>query len=264
VRGDDCRDEKGICVDAVNKAAAQSAVSLFGGIAICFNAASSILAGGCAYGVAAYLLRRDHPRLKWSGIALIGITAMQWVEGALWLNGPTPHGIVNQILTVVLIPLALLAQPWRPLLGSAFDRPLRGRRWAFFALLLLGLATVVIARIVYQPTHTQVTSHGHLNWWSPRNPPQFPLWAYSFWGLLIGTPFLLWWRPLWQSLLIVSWGWIFAAIGYAFTDSAASYWCFYVSFYAVFVLVYAMMVNDRRRHPMVTVSAADQTQQNRL
>ena len=64
------------------------------------------LAGGCVYGVAAYLLRRDNSRLKWAGVALMGITAMQWVEGALWLDGPTPDGFANQLLTVGLIPLA--------------------------------------------------------------------------------------------------------------------------------------------------------------
>src|SRR5262245_33900582 len=99
-----------------------------------------MLAGGCAYGVAAYLLRRDHPRLKWSAIALMGITAMQWVEGLLWLDGPTANGCVNQMLTVCLIPLALLAEAWGPLLGSTFDRPVRERRWSFFLLLTIGLA----------------------------------------------------------------------------------------------------------------------------
>lgn len=170
---------------------------------------------------------------------------MQWVEGALWLDGPKPHGIVNQGLTVVLIPLVLVAQPWGPLLGSAYEIPLKGRRLPFFLLLLAGLAVVLAARIIYQPTHSQVTPHGHLNWWSAQNPPDFRAWAYSLWGFLIGLPFLLWWRPFWQSLLIVSWGWVFAAIGYLFTDSAASYWCFYVSFYAGFVLIYALMVPDR-------------------
>jgi hypothetical protein len=202
------------------------------------------LAGGCAYGVAAYLLRRNHPRLKWGGVALAGITAMQWVEAALWIDGPRPHGIVNQFLTVFLIPLALLAQPWGPLLGSAFATPLQGRRIPFFLLLFLGLAIVLVARVHYQPGGTQITPQGHLNWWSPQNPPMFSAWSYGLWGLVIGLPFLLWWRPFWQSLLIVSWGWLFATIGFIYTDSAASYWCFYVSFYAVFVLIYALMVRD--------------------
>ena len=57
-------------------------------------------------------------------------------------------------------------------------------------------------------------------------------------------PFLLWWRPFWQSLLIVSWGWGWATLSYLVTDSAASHWCFFVSFYAVFVLVYALLVKD--------------------
>jgi len=115
------------------------------------------MAGGCAYGVAAYLLRRDSPRLKWSAVALMGITAMQWVEAALWLDGPTPHGAVNQLLTIALIPLALLVQAWGPLLGSAFDAPVRQRRWPFFLLLVAGLTMVVAARVIYQPTYTQVT-----------------------------------------------------------------------------------------------------------
>src|SRR6187399_1798880 len=145
---------------------------------MCFNATSSLLAAGCAYGVSFYLLRRDHPRLRWGAIALMGITAMQWVEGLLWLDGPTPHGVVNQLLTVGLIPLALLAQAWGPLFGSTFELPVRGRRLPFFLLLTVGLTIVVTARLVYQPIFTQLTPQGHLNWWSPRNPPVFSAWAY--------------------------------------------------------------------------------------
>jgi len=211
---------------------------------ICFDAKSSLLAGGCVYGIAAYVLRRDNPRLKWAGVSLMGITAMQWVEGALWLDGPTPDGFVNQVLTIGLIPLALVAQPWGPLLGSLFAVPVRHRRWSFFLLLLLGLGFVVWARVSQQPSYTQVTPEGHLNWWSPRNPPVFSPWAYGLWAVVIGAPFLLWWRPFWQSLLIVSWGWAWATWSYLTTDSAASHWCFFVSFYALFVLVYAMVVKD--------------------
>ena len=194
--------------------------------------------------VSAYLLRRDHPRLRWGAVALMGITAMQWVEGLLWLDGPKPHGSLNQFLTIGLIPLALLVQAWGPLFGSTFDVPVRGRRVQFFLMLILGLAFVVIARIVYHPTYPQVTPEGHLNCWSPRNPPVFSIWAYGLWAVVIGAPFLLWWRPFWQSLLIVSWGWIWATVSFILTDSAASHWCFFVSFYAAFVLIYAFMVRD--------------------
>jgi hypothetical protein len=217
----------------------------WGAVPICFSATSSLLAAGCAYGVSAYLLRRRHPRLKWAAVALMGITAMQWVEGFLWLDGPTPHGVVNRLLTVGLIPPALLAQAWGPLLGSTFDRPVRPRRRPFFALLILGLTIVTVARVLYHPTYTQVTPQGHLNWWSPGNPPVFAPWAYALWGAVIGAPFLVWWRPFWQSLLIVSWGWVWATVSFLRTDSAASHWCFFVSFYAAFVLVYALLVRDK-------------------
>jgi hypothetical protein len=174
----------------------------------------------------------------------MGITTMQWVEGMLWLDGPRPHGFLNHLLTVGLIPLALLAEPWGPLLGSTFALPVRGRRLPFFLLLAGGLIMVVTARVIYHPSHTQVTPQGHLNWWSPRNPPVFSPWAYGLWAVMIGAPFLLWWRPFWQSLVIVSWGWLCAIISFVLTDSAASHWCFFVSFYAAFFLTYALMVRD--------------------
>ena len=177
----------------------------------------------------------------------MGITAMQWVEGMLWLDGPLPHGTVNQLITIGLIPLALLAEAWGPLFGSTFVVPIRRRRIAFFVLLVVGLTMVVVARVIYQPTYTQVTPQGHLNWWSAINPPEFWPWAYGFWAVVIGAPFLLWWRPFWQSLLIVSWGWFWATVSYLFTDSAASYWCFFVSFYALFILIYALMYRDASR-----------------
>jgi hypothetical protein len=215
------------------------------------------MAGGSAYCVSAYLLRRDNPRLKWGGVALMGITAMQWVEGILWLDGPIPHGAVNQFLTIVLIPLALLSQVWGPLFGSTFELPVKNRRVPFYLFLVLGLTIVVVARIVYQPTYTQVTPQGHLNWWSDRNPPVFAIWAYGLWAVVIGAPFLMWWRPFWQSLLIVSWGWFWATFSYLATDSAASYWCFYVSFYAAFVLIYAFMVPDKKQPIQKTLRTVD-------
>jgi hypothetical protein len=213
-------------------------------IPICFDATSSLLASGGAYGAAIYLLKRENPRLKWGAVALMGITAMQWVEGLLWLDGPTPHGALNHLLTIGVIPLALLAQAWNPLFGSTFDLPVRGRRTPFFLLLVVGLAIVVAARVIYQPTYTQVTEQGHLNWWSPHNPPVYYAWSYGLWAVVIGAPFLLWWRPFWQSLLIVSWGWLCATVSFIVTDSAASHWCFFISFYTAFVLIYALMVRD--------------------
>lgn len=163
----------------------------------------------------------------------------------MWLDGPTPHGAVNQLLTIALIPLALLVQAWGPLFGSAFDRPVRSRRFLFYGLLILGLSMVVAVRLVYQPTHTQVTPEGHLNWYSPRNPPVFVAWAYGMWAVVIGAPFLLWWKPFWQGLTIVAWGWVWAILSFLFTDSAASHWCFFVTFYAAFVLVYSFLVPDQ-------------------
>ena len=224
---------------------------------MCFNATSSLVGGCCAYGVAAYLLRRDNPRLKWGAVALMGITAMQWTEAVLWLDGPKPHGIVNQLVTIGLIPLALLAQAWGPLFGSAFDRPVRGRRVPFYFLLILGLAIVVLGRAVYQPTYTQITPEGHLNWYSPQNPPVFVAWAYGLWAVVIGAPFLLWWRPFWQSIAIVFWGWLWAIIAFLISDNAASYWCFFVTFYAAFVLVYSFMVSDEPKPGIVNEQAGE-------
>ena len=63
--------------------------------AICFDATSSLVAGSCSYGVAAYLLRRDNPRLRFAAVGLAGITAMQWVEGALWLDGMTTWSVTK-------------------------------------------------------------------------------------------------------------------------------------------------------------------------
>ncbi len=214
---------------------------------MCFDAKSSLLGGAAASGTAIYLWRRGHPRLKWCAVSLVGISAMQWAEGLLWLDGPTPQDSLNHVLTVGVIPLALLAQPLGPLLGSAFDSPIRGRRFPFFVLLLAALTMVVGARLFYQPAYTQITPQGHLNWWSPSNPPMYSPWLYGLWAGLIGAPFLLWWRPLWQALLIVSWGWSCALVSWMVSDSAASHWCFYVSFYAVFTLLYAFTIKNTPR-----------------
>ncbi|MBF0501362.1 MAG: hypothetical protein HQM09_14575 [Candidatus Riflebacteria bacterium] len=209
---------------------------------MCFSAPSSLVAGSCSYGVAVYLHRRNHPRFKWAAVALMGITMMQWAEGLLWLGNPRICGLINMVLTVGLIPVALLAQAWGPLLGSVYEFPIRPRKHLFLPLLFAGLAFVIAVRWAYWPIFTQITPQGYLNWWSPQNPPVYELWVYSLWACIIGMPFLLWWRPFWQSLVIVSWGWLWAALSYLYTDNAASNWCFFVSFYSLFLLVYALMI----------------------
>ena len=121
------------------------------------------MAGGAAYGVSAYLLRRKHARLKWGAVALMGITMMQWVEGLLWLDGPLPHGTVNKILTIALIPVALVAQAWGPLLGSAWAIPISKRKYTFYGLMTIGLLFVVASGVIYHPSTTQITPQGFLN-----------------------------------------------------------------------------------------------------
>jgi hypothetical protein len=75
------------------------------------------------------------------------------------------------------------------------------------------------------------------------------------WAVVIGAPFLLWWRPFWQSIVIVFWGWLWAIIAFLISDSTASYWCFFVTFYAVFVLVYSFMVSDEPKPEIVNEQA---------
>ena len=152
---------------------------------------------------------------------------------------------MDRVLTVVLIPLVLLTQVYGPLFGSLFAVPLRGRKLSFAAVFLAGFATVAWARFTYNPPCSALTPQGYVNWWSAQNPPDYPPLVYALWALFIGASFLLWWRPLWQALTIVSFGWVWAWASYVLTDNAASNWCFFVSLYAVFVLIYAFMVPDR-------------------
>ena len=81
--------------------------------------------------------------------------------------------------------------------------------------------------------------------------------AYGLWAVVIGAPFLLWWRPFWQSIAIVFWGWLWAIIAFLISDSAASYWCFFVTFYAAFVLVYSFMVSDEPKPEIVNEQAGE-------
>ncbi len=217
---------------------------------MCYDATSSFLGGSIAYGVAAFIYRRPRPRMKWCAIGLCGITAMQWVEGFLWLDGPAPGSPFNKFLTIVFIPIALLAQAWGTLIGSTYDIPIKGRTKMFYGLLGLAFSIVFLARVVYWPTETHVTPEGHLNWYSPENPPVFQVWSYSLWALVIGAPFLIWWRPVWQSLAIVSWGWLCAALSFIYTDSAASHWCYCVTVYAALVLVYSYTLPAAKPHSL--------------
>ena len=131
---------------------------------------------------------------KWGTVALMGITMMQWVEGLLWLDGPLPHGTVNKILTIALIPVALVAQAWGPLLGSAWAIPISKRKYTFYGLMTIRLALRGGFTCDLSPIHdadhtTGVSPIGGL----PKilQTSQFGLMERA---LVIRMPFLIWWK----------------------------------------------------------------------
>jgi hypothetical protein len=114
----------------------------------------------------------------------------------------------------------------------------------FFLVLVVGLTFVVAARDIYQPAHPQVTPEGFLNWWSPQNPPVFSAWAYGLWAAIIGAFFLLWWRPFWQSRLIVSWGMAVGNDRLCVHRQRRELLVFLHYLSAAFILIHSFMVSD--------------------
>ena len=220
---------------------------------MCFSIEASLAAAAVGYTTAMLLWIRGTPRAGWLAVSLAGWCSMQLAEAALWTTSPSSASDgdasscsdLNRALSVSAIPLALSLQVWGPCLGGALvvsqeaDRtaaaPFAGRRRLVLALLALGgtapLLTYSMNAVRHGPWCTVLTEQRHLQWAYRGASVGKAQWLTTglAWCMLITTPFLLYWRPLWQALVLTATGAAFMLFALAVTDSPASNWCLYVS-----------------------------------
>ncbi len=208
---------------------------------MCYNAESSLKTSAVSAAAIIYLLSSGIPHYQWLGITLIGWCGMQFAEYLLWSTNPGQICTeMNQLITMILIPLVLVLQPVGSMLGSLFVKSW-SQSSATRRNMIIGFVVAVLLVVWYfhlydvQRNCTIVTPNGHLNWttviykssdnWNP-----FYVFIYFVWALIIGFPLLMYWDKSWvfmSAILVMP---IFGFIYGLFTDSKASLWCYYTSY----------------------------------
>jgi hypothetical protein len=205
---------------------------------MCYSVESSLKTTAISFFSILYLLTSNIPYFKWLGVSLIGWCGMQFDELLLWLTNPRKSCTKwNEIITMTLIPLTLLAQVLCPLWGSLCVFPwnkMSNLRKNFMIVLTFISIAIVYFFHFYKPdrTCTIVTKLGHLNWCTNKYIRESNLLPYV-WFLLITIPFLLFWKKSFLLLLLLS---ILPAIGIQigkYTDAQGSVWCFYTSYTSI-------------------------------
>ena len=209
---------------------------------MCYSVESSLKTSTISFFAIVYLLSSGQIYYQWLGIVLIGWCGMQFDELLLWLTEPrTKCTKWNEIITMTLIPMTLIAQPVFGLWGSLYVLPwsktsnLRKQFMIFYTL----LCTLIIYFIhFYKPdkTCTTVTEDGHLNWATTKYVRDTAIFT-PLWAIIISLPILLFWKKNYMLLLLLG---ILPTIGYQYgkyTDSQGSIWCYYTSYASIIACI---------------------------
>ena len=168
---------------------------------------------------------------------------MQFAEMLLWSDSPDSGcSDYNKLITLTLIPLALMLQPLGSVLGSLYVFT-----WAkssdfrkMFIVLFSALIVSGVAIAQYYKPHslcTIVTPGGHLYWHTAdyKNEDSVINKTFYFaWALIIVLPLLLFWN---KSFALIAALIFIPTIGFwdglLRTDARGSIWCYYTSYSSV-------------------------------
>jgi len=218
---------------------------------MCYSVESSIKTTALSLFAIIYLFQSGNPYFKWLAVGLLGYCTMQFSECLLWMTEPQYECTEwNVIISLTLIPLAIVLQPLGTLFGSFFVTPWSesspGRQWFTIIFTAIIIASVAYMQL-YKPEKvcTVVTPKGHLFWGKTKeinhNSPPYVL-SQIIWFILVIAPLFMFWD---KSLLLPVIICITPLLGFLYghynTDSRGSIWCFYTSFTSVVASVFLFL-----------------------
>jgi hypothetical protein len=170
---------------------------------------------------------------------------MQFDELLLWLTNPRKGCTLwNKIITLTLIPFALILQPLGILWGSLYVIPWNKSsdfRKSFIKYYTIFITLIVCAFTYVKPYKfcTTVTPSGRLFWGTTKYTDFFfhDYILYFIWGLLVVLPLILFWNI--NDLPVILLG-IAPLIGFIYglyTDGKPSIWCYYTSYTSIVAII---------------------------
>jgi hypothetical protein len=205
---------------------------------MCYSVKSSLKTVALSLFSIIYLLSSGIPHFQWIGITLIGWCGMQFAELLLWNTNPRQGcTLMNKIITMSIIPLALLLQPLGSLWGSLYAIPwlklsLFRKRFIVIYSLLIFLCIYYGHFYEQSKNCSIVTLKGHLHWnTSPyKKYGKHDYSVYFLWCILIIFPFIFFWNKSYLVPILLFITPLFGFIYGMYTDGKPSIWCYYTSY----------------------------------
>ena len=204
---------------------------------MCYSVESSLRTSGISLICIIYLISSKIPKFQYLGVVLIGWCSMQFVEALIWMTDPTKCTIINKLLTIILIPIALISQPLGSVWGSLYIEPWKKNKdfiinYSIFIILFLIIIRYFIPLYFFKYKNcTVITPDGHLDWSTAitdysKKTNMFDLitiFIFVAWLIISYYPLIKFWKGkrIWPFFLIPTIGII---VGF-YTDSPASIWC---------------------------------------
>ena len=221
---------------------------------MCYSIESSLKTTTLSLVCIIYLFLSNNPYFKWIAASLVGWCIMQFVEMLLWMTEPQ-HGCTkwNIIISLTLIPLAVMIQPLGVLFGSFYVTPWSEsstlRKW--FSIIFTAFAIGSVSYIhLYKPEKvcTTITPKGHLFWAkikeNDHSDPSYFL-QQGLWFLYIMLPYFVFWDKSFIFIILLTITPLFGFLyGHFKTDSRGSIWCFYTSFASIVGAVCLFLKNQ--------------------
>lgn len=223
---------------------------------MCWSLTSSLVGASFSTLASLILLNSSSQLYRAYGYSILGITSMQWAEAYIWAfgnpgleSGDYDRCNLNNVIgTNIWVPLAIYGQALGPFWG--FLRDFRAMWQMLYPFYLIVVPMCKLATVLFNPLLcTIVTPQGYLYWGAPTQ-----LWPHILWWMIVSFPLFI--SKMLTGVRFVLWsGFGLAALlySYAFTDSAGSNWCIYVTLYSLLGLVdYALFFDGR--HPIESSS----------
>jgi hypothetical protein len=215
---------------------------------MCYSYEASIKTSLISFLAIIYLLSSGIQKFMHLGYILIGWCGMQFAEALLWKTEPySGCTLANQMITLVIIPLVLMAQPLGSIWGATCSKDIKIKYSVFVVATLLIYNFGILPLLYPFKSCTVVTPQGHLDW----NTVETPKYSTGFnlrallmtviWGAIILYPFFKYWtgKNAWLIPLIPTIGAFYSV----FTDSPGSIWCYYTS-YGSYVAAGALLLHQ--------------------
>jgi len=212
---------------------------------MCYSVESSLKTTLLSLTTIIYLLSSGVPHFQWIALLLVGWCGMQFDELLLWATKPRKGCTMwNKIITLTLIPIALMLQPLGALFGSLYVIPWNKssdfrKKFIIYYSIFIVLAVLASTFVYPYKFCTTVTAKGHLYWNTTKmhEYTAYDYFIYFIWAFLILLPVILFWNKNDLAIILLTITPLFGFLYGLYTDGKPSIWCYYTSYTSIIAII---------------------------